>query len=107
MSHRVTVQSEMTDKSIAIQALTNAKLSYTEQDNVLYVQNGGGRRDFSINLKTGAIVGDSDHHKASELGLLRQHYAHAKALKELTEQGHQVQNQFTDEQGNIVLLCRS
>lgn len=107
MSHRVTVQSDMTDKSIAIQALASAKLSYTEQDNVLYVKKGGGRQDFSINLKTGAIVGDSDHHTSAELGLLRQHYGVAKALKELTEQGHQVQTQFVDEQGNIVLLCRS
>lgn len=107
MSHRVTVQSDMTDKSIAIAALTSANLSFTEQDNILYVQQGGGRQNFTINLKTGAIVGDSDYHKEAELGLLRQHYSLAKFMKEALDQGHQVQSQFTDEQGNFVLLCRS
>jgi hypothetical protein len=97
----------MTEKSIAIAALTSAKLSFTEQDDVLYVNKGGGRQNFSINLKTGSITGDSDYHKADELGLLRQHYSLAKFLKEAQDQGHQVQNQFTDEQGNIVLLCRA
>ena len=106
MSHRVTVQTEIKDKAIAISALKAAGISYREQGNTLALS--GGQFDRSvINLSTGQITGDTDYgHDQSRLGMLRQHYSEAKFKAEALKQGIEVQQRTVNKDGDIILQCR-
>lgn len=106
MSHRVTVQTEIKDKALAIEALKAAGVQYREQgDNLMLT--GGNYNNATINLKTGAITGDTDWgHDAGKLGLLRQNYAEAKFRAEAFRTGVSVTGRTIDKDGSIVLSCR-
>lgn len=105
MSHRVTVQTEIKDKAVAISALTASKLSYTESGDTLRITSGN-LANVSINLKTGEVSGDTDYrsHTKDNLGLLRQNYAEAKFAAECHKNGITVDERSVDREGNIILL---
>lgn len=107
MSHRVTVQTEIKDRALAIEALKAAGVSYREQGEVLHLTSGG-YENTTLNLKTGAISGDTDYgHNAGKLGLLRQNYSEAAFRQESFRQGISIQDRSVDKDGNIVLHCRT
>ncbi len=107
MSHRVTVQTEIKDRALAIEALKSAGVQYREQGEVLHLSSGG-YENATLNLKTGAISGDTDWgHNAGKLGLLRQNYAEAQFKQEAFRQGISIQGRTTDKDGSIVLHCRT
>lgn len=107
MSHRVTVQTEIKDRALAIEALKAAGIQYREQGEVLYLT-GQGFDSSTLNLKTGAISGDTDYgHNAGKLGVLRQHYAEAQFKQESFRQGISIQSRTVDKDGNVVLHCRT
>jgi hypothetical protein len=106
MSHRVTVQTEIKDKALAIEALKAAGVSYREQGNTLQLT-GGNYNNAVINLATGQITGDTDWgHDAGKLGLLRQNYTEAKFRAEAFRTGVSITDRVVDKDGNIVLSCR-
>lgn len=106
MSHRVTVQTEIKDKGLALQALKASNISFREQGDTLHLT-GGGYENVSINLKTGSVSGDTDYgHQASKLGLLRQNYAEAKYKAEAFKQGVSISDRRVEKNGDIVLQCR-
>lgn len=86
MSHRVTTQTEIKDKALAIQALKAGGFSFSEQGTNLTVTSGP-MRNATINLSTGLVSGDTDFHSKDDLGALRQAYAEAKYKKECQKQG--------------------
>jgi hypothetical protein len=103
MSHRVTVETEIKDKELAIQALKKAGVSYSEGGNTLTITSGP-MRHCSIDLTSGRITGDTDQgHTREVLGLLRQNYAEAKWRLEAHREGIEVQ-QTLQENGNIILM---
>lgn len=107
MSHRVTVQTEIKDRALAIDALKAAGIQYREQGDFLYLTSGGYENS-TLNLKTGQIQGDTDYgHNAGKLGVLRQHYAEAQFKQEAFRQGISIQSRTTDKDGNVVLHCRT
>lgn len=106
MSHRVTVNTEIKDRALALDALKAAGVSYREQGDFLHLT-GGDYNNATINLKTGQISGDTDWgHNSGKLGLLRQHYGEAKFRQEAFRQGITISNRTVDKDGNVVLTCR-
>lgn len=87
MSHRVTTDTEIKDKALALQACKTAGVSYTEQGDVIRFTSGG-LRNASLDLRTGRISGDTDYgHTKDTLGALRQAYSEAKYRYEGQKQG--------------------
>lgn len=106
MSHRVTVQTEIKDKALAISALKAGNISYREQGDMLHLTSGGFD-GATINLRTGDISGDTDYgHQAGKLGLLRQNYSEAKYRAEAIKQGISITSKSVNKDGDIVLMCR-
>lgn len=106
MSHRVTTQTEIKDKEIAINALQLAKMSYEDSGDNLRITSGD-LRNAVIDLNTGLISGDTDYrHNPEKLGALRQFYGEAKYRAECLKTGISITGRELDKEGNIVLMCR-
>jgi hypothetical protein len=106
MSHRVTVQTDMKDRSIALNALKAAGIDYRESGNSITLLSGQ-YNNATLNLATGQITGDTDWgHDSSKLGLLRQHYGEAKYRAEAVKQGIEITSRSVNKDGDVVLMCR-
>lgn len=109
MSHRVTVQTEIKDRNLAVAALNAKGIQFRESGSQLSLLSG----DFAgatLNLSTGALVsGDVDYHRVDEskMGLLRQAYAEQKYRAEAFKEGITIESAHTDKQGVIRLKCRT
>lgn len=103
MSHRVTTQTKITNKKIAIEALKLAGWSYSESSNKIRVTSGPMNRSV-IDLSTGNVVGDSDWHSQKELGALRRHYSEAQIREEAIKSGHTVESREVLQNGDIRLV---
>lgn len=109
MSHRVTTQTEIKDKALAIRSIQAAGYSYQDQGESLMITSGPMNRA-TINLTTGVVTGDSDYHSRGDdsLGALKQHYAEAKYRAEMQKNGHEIISRSVDKQtGDILLHCRA
>jgi hypothetical protein len=105
MSHRVTTQTEIKDKGLAIQALKHAGLSYREVGDQISITSGR-MANSTIDLRTGTISGDTDHgHTRETLGMLRQYYGEAKYRAECAKQGISIESRAVNKEGHIVLTC--
>jgi len=103
MSHRVSTKTEITDKGLAIAALTQAGISFRESGDQIHLTSGDVRNAV-INLKTGEISGDTDYqHTTQKFGVLRQFYSEAKFLSEAAKTGTIIEQRDVDHEGNIVL----
>lgn len=106
MSHRVTTETEIKDKGLALQALKQAGFSYREVSPDTLTITSGPMTHASLNLTTGTVSGDTDHgHSRDSLGVLKQFYGEAKYRAECLKQGIQIESRQLDKQGNIVLMC--
>lgn len=108
MSHRVTVKTEIKDRSIAISALKDAKMSFREASNGVIEISSGDLRGAKIDLSTGEITGDTDFsHTAASLGRFRQNYAEAKFRQEAIVNGISIESREVDTKGVIRMRCRT
>lgn len=108
MSHRVTTQTEIKDKALAIQALKHANMAFQEYNNTLTVSSGP-MAGASIDLSTGQVTGDTDRgHKNNDdsLGLLKRYYAEAKIRQECAIQGITIEDRIVEKDGRIRLVCQ-
>jgi hypothetical protein len=104
MSHRVTTQTEIKDRALAIQALKSAGLSYNEVGSTIQITSGR-MASASIDLNTGLISGDTDYgHNQDSLGMLRQYYGEAKYRLECNKQGVMIESRAVEKNGDIVLM---
>lgn len=104
MSRRITTETNITDRDMAIEALELADISYTVQGDSIFMSSGDFR-NARLDLKTGAISGDSDYgHTSEKFGLLRQHYGEAMVRAEARSNGTTIESRDVDEEGNIVLM---
>lgn len=108
MSHRVTTQTEIKDKSLAMRALKSAGYSYVDQGTSLLITSGP-MNTATIDLTSGVVAGDTDRHRRGDdsLGALKQHYAEAKYRAEMQKQGHDIVSRVVDKNGDIVLHCKA
>jgi len=102
MSRRVTTQTQITDRELAIDAFKAAGANYRETTPGTFSLTVG-RSGGTLNLKTGTIEGDSDNFSDKDFDSLRQNYAHQKLLWELRRQGGTVDSSAVDRQGRIVV----
>lgn len=103
MSHRVTTQTDIKEKDLAIQALKAEGWSYTETGDTLHITSGP-MRNASLNLRTGNVTGDTDWHSRDTLGALRQQYSVAKVRKEAIKTGAVIESQETMKNGDIRMV---
>lgn len=111
MSHRHTINTSITNKEIAKQALQAAKVEFREQGDQLFLTSGN-YRDTVIDTRSGRVTsGDTDHVRvsAAEIGVLRQHYTEALHRHEAMVQGIEIQSRSTrviNGEDCVVLHCR-
>lgn len=108
MSHRVTTQTQIKDRAVALTALKAAGMAYTERGSVISIT-GGPIAGAVIDLNTGMVSGDTDHgHRDNDnsLGLLKRHYAEAKIRQELQLQGVVIDERIVEKNGTIRLKCQ-
>lgn len=109
MSHRVSIQTQITNGVFAKAACEAAGFSYSYSNDTIRLTSGPAARA-TINLKTGEISGDSDFHKKSHdsLGVLKRHYAEQVARHNVSLNGHIVVGRTVDQTtGEITLQCQS
>lgn len=105
MSHRVTTETEVKDKQLAIAALNQANYTFKDEGTTLRVTSGP-LRNSTIDLKTGRITGDTDYgHKDSldSLGALKQAYGEAKYRKAVAQEGGSIVSRSVDVNGDVLL----
>lgn len=101
MSHRLTLETNITDRESAIDALRENKVEFTEAGDTLTLKTGVFNGT-TINLKTGSVQSADVDYLARErggqrvtnrdIGLLRQWYAEAKFRNESLKEGVQITN---------------
>jgi hypothetical protein len=108
MSHRVTTQTEIRDKALAVQALQEADMSFSEASESTLRINSGPIAGAVINLTTGEVTGDTDRHNRGNdsLGLLKRFYAEAKIKQECRIQGITIEKRIVEKDGRIRLSCQ-
>lgn len=108
MSHRVTTQTQIKDRALAISALKASGMAYSENGTILTIT-GGPIAGAAIDLSTGTVSGDTDRgHRDNNnsLGLLKRHYAEAKIRQELQLQGVTIEDRVVEKNGAIRLRCQ-
>lgn len=105
MSHRVTFQSQMTDKELCKTALEKTGHSFAENGDMLTVTSGTLNRA-TINTKSGEIVSDSDYHRKEQLGALRQAYAEAQFRQSAFRKGASIQSRTVVERDGVKGVVR-
>lgn len=108
MSHRVTVQTAMTNKEFAVEAMTKLKIQHRVEGSNIYL-NSGNFAGSTLNLTTGNVVsGDTDHVKVTKntFGVLRQTYAEIQYRTEAFNQGIDILDREVLKDGTIKLVCR-
>ena len=105
MSHRVTTETEIKDKALAIQAIKKAGLSYTEAGSTIRFTSGV-LANATLDLNTGRITGDTDYgHSANKVGDLKMFYGEAKYLFECARNGIMIESRTLNKAGEIELIC--
>ena len=112
MSHRLTIETKITDIEAARTALGQANIQFDQRGDTLYCKSGV-YSGTEINCKTGKVTsGDTDHARIDQgkLGLLRQFYSEAVYRKECLREGVQImdrQEVMENGQKVIVLTCQT
>lgn len=104
MSHRIDVQTKITNKKAAIQALQNKKWAFQEMGSQLKITDGP-MRGASIHLKNGDVVGDTDFHKSDTLCSLNAAYAEALIMDDIARQNGVVQSRNVLSNGTVEILA--
>jgi len=109
MSHRLTIETQITDKAIAEAALRQANISFDTRGDNIYLKTGAYTGTV-INLTNGSVVsGDTDHHRIDlgKLGLVRQYYAEAKYKAECLREGVDILERSEEKvNGGTVIVLR-
>lgn len=103
MSKRVTTETEIKDRSIAMDAFRAANVQAREITADTF-EVRAGRSVGTLNLRTGQIVGDDMSFTAKDFEPLKQHYAERKYLWELTQRGASVHSRNVEQNGDIVIV---
>lgn len=86
MSHRITYESKITDRDLAIAALDSLNMAYHEQDGRLLVTSGSLHQAV-IDLSTGKIDSDTDYHSNEAIDRLKIAYTEASTRREYARTG--------------------
>jgi len=105
MSRRITMQTEITNKDLAVQAMDLAGISYQILSDNDIKMTSGPAANAVIDLTKGTITGDSDsEHTLSKLGVLRKYYSEALVRAEYLKTGTTIDGRQKDEDGTLILM---
>jgi hypothetical protein len=105
MSRRVTTETEIRDRALALQAIKTAGLSYSESGSRIQFTSGA-LKNAILDLITGVISGDSDYgHSAEKLSELKMFYGEAKYRLECVRNGIMVESRSINKGGEIEMIC--
>lgn len=100
MSHRVTTETNMTEKDVVLKVAKAQGITATESGNSIRFS-GGKLNNAMLDTKTGRISGDTDYgHTESALGVLRQAYSEELYRRECLKQGIQIESRTVLAQHN-------
>jgi len=105
MSHRITTQTKITNKKLALQAVKTAGWRYTESGGTLRIQSGP-MNGASVNTTTGEVTGDTDYHRSNALQSLNKFYSEALVRAETAMQGGQILERTVAKNQDIVLIAQ-
>jgi hypothetical protein len=104
MSRRVTTETNITDKAVALEALDLAGIEYRVQGDTVYMSSGDFR-NARLDLRSGTISGDDDYgHTSERFGVLRQYYGEAMFRQEAAKSGTTIEQREVNEEGDVVLM---
>ena len=108
MSRRISTQTKITDRAIAIEALKIAGHTYREDGNTIHITSGDLNRCM-LDLSTGTVSGDSDFrtHSEARMRLLNVAYAEAICRRQCNLSGAQIESREVQKNGEVLLVCRS
>lgn len=108
MSHRVTTQTEIKDKTIALAALKASGASFVDRGQTIEVTSGP-MNGATIDLRTGSIGGSYDvglRNTNDSIGYLKRFYAEEKVKAECHLQGIVIESREVQKDGSIKLTCQ-
>ena len=106
MSHRITIDTKITDREVAHKALQAKGWAFNDRGDEITVTSGP-MAGATINIKTGVVAGDSDWHRQSDsegLGALNQAYSEELVRRDCTQKGGYLESEQTQENGDRVLV---
>jgi hypothetical protein len=103
MSKRVTTESTITDRSIAVQAFASCGAHVREHSKTKY-EITVGRSTGILDLTTGQIEGDDMSFHDSDFDTLKQHYAEKSYLWTLQQKGASIHSRNVTSEGDIEII---
>lgn len=109
MSHRITYESKITDRDLALKALDSLGMTYQESGDSIIVTSGVLNRAI-LHPKVGKIDTDSDDHSSEDLNKLKIAYTEMQARREYSRNGVSVVSRqvvtYQGIEGVVLLKCR-
>lgn len=100
MSHRVTTETNLTEKDVVLKVAKNQGIGCSESGTSIRFT-GGKLNNAVLDTRTGRITGDTDYgHTESALGMLRQAYSEELYRRECLKQGIQIESRTVLSQHN-------
>jgi len=106
MSKRVTTQTEIKDRGIALEAFKASGTHFHEMSPDTFEVRAGRSRGV-LDLRTGQIEGDDMSFRKADFETLSQHYGEQKYMEELRRTGASVHSREVDKDGNIILVFQT
>lgn len=104
MSHRINIETKINDRNLAIKAIQKKGWAFADQGSSLRITNGP-MSGITIDLKTGSVAGDSDHHDRSTLGGLNSGYAEALIEDDIARQNGTILSRVVQKSGAIEIMA--
>lgn len=108
MSHRVTTQTDIKDKALALEALKASGAAFTDRGQTIDITSGP-MKGANIDLRTGAIGGSWDvglRQSDDSIGFIKRFYAEAKIKQECHLRGVIIEDRKMNKDGTIELIVQ-
>ena len=110
MSHRITYESKIVDRDLAVAALKSLSVAYQDLNNGILKVTSGPLNRATINLTTGKIESDSDWSHSEHINSLKIAYTEADARRDYNRTGVSIVSRqvvkYQGVEGVVLLNCR-
>jgi len=101
MSRRITVKTQISNRDLAVQALSKLGAAYQVSENTITITSGPIPRGV-LDLTTGILTTDSDYGNAKKYNLFQQAYSEVQIMAECLKEGTVIEQRIVD--GNKIRL---
>jgi hypothetical protein len=106
MSHRVTLSTEIKDRTAAAKALKKKSWGFIDEGDGYRITNGP-MAGATLNFSTGVVQGDTDFHSKDGLGALNQAYGEEIMLKRVESESGYVEERLVLADGTVRLIVQA